>query len=468
MAWISILIMLRVLSGNAYPVRYTSCGIEHELSRSPRRVVTLNQGATEFMLALGLADKMAGTAYLDDYIWPRYATDYVKIPVLSSAYPNETTIMSVSPDFIVASYQSAFRQMYNDPKKGPKGIFNTTVAKCVGEGSEWDGNDKPTCRPQLHSQGIGTYLMADACEDSSLRPVAVSEQTVYEEMRALGGIFKVDVEPMIKEMREDFDGAQQMVASAMHGDPLKAIWIDCVGRCCPVDEGQEPQVFVGAGSGVPNLLMQRAGLSNVFKNVEGNWACVNESKVISANPDVIIVVDASWDTAISKLQWLYGKKELCEVDALKGARFVQIPFSATTLSPRNGPAAHDLAMAAIHVRLGSLTATLESGVGSFSPHQLEVHTQGLTCHMWKEYVVYSDSDSASEAGDQAKDDTDDDDGDKLALGLGLGIGGAFLVMAFCVCVCLLIRSRRKPSSAPNNGEPTFVIGQPVTAEGAKC
>ena len=35
--------------------------------------MTVFQGATEFMLAMGLEDKMVGTAYIDDSIWPRYA-----------------------------------------------------------------------------------------------------------------------------------------------------------------------------------------------------------------------------------------------------------------------------------------------------------------------------------------------------------------------------------------------------------
>ena len=35
--------------------------------------MTVFQGATEFMLAMGLEDKMVGTSYIDDTIWPRYA-----------------------------------------------------------------------------------------------------------------------------------------------------------------------------------------------------------------------------------------------------------------------------------------------------------------------------------------------------------------------------------------------------------
>ena len=52
---------------------YTNCGVRNTLTKTPERVVTIHQGATEFMLAMGLEDKMVGTAYIDDSIWPRYA-----------------------------------------------------------------------------------------------------------------------------------------------------------------------------------------------------------------------------------------------------------------------------------------------------------------------------------------------------------------------------------------------------------
>ncbi|WP_394137162.1 hypothetical protein [Cytobacillus oceanisediminis] len=39
---------------------------------APKRAVSLNQHATEIMLALGLEDSMAGTAFLDDEILLQY------------------------------------------------------------------------------------------------------------------------------------------------------------------------------------------------------------------------------------------------------------------------------------------------------------------------------------------------------------------------------------------------------------
>jgi len=438
----------------AYPITYTSCGVEHVINSKPTRIVTMNQGATEFLLGLGLADHMAGTAYLDDAIWPRYASAYAAIPVLSSSYPNESTLLGANPDFIVASYQSAFRQTYVHSSGSTRGIFsNATIAPCEGSGSEF-GTALPTCRPQLHAQGIGTFLFADACEDRSLRPALVSEDTVYQELRTMGQIFNVNAESIIAEMRQDFDTAAGIVSSGFNGQPLKAVWLDCVGRCCSVPEGQEPQVYVGAGTGPPQLLMQEAGLTNVFGHLDGNWKCVNESDIISAAPDVLIVVDAAWDTALSKITWLYNHSEFCPMDALKGARFVQIPFSASTLGPRNAPAAVDLAMAALHVRTGSLTATRESGVGSFSPTFLQSHIEGLTCTTNPAVLVYTDDE---EEGASAKEDNN------LALGLGLGLGlGIPLILAIIVAAACWYR---KSTTKPGTGG--VVVGRPVDGEGTK-
>ena len=364
------------------------------MDKAPQRVITMTQGATEFLLALGLEKQMVGTAYLDDYIWPQYASQYAKIPVLSSAYPNETIIMSVSPDFMVSNFNSAFRQKYVTDKGKEKGIFSSaTVAPCTGAGGQElgmndQGSNDLTCRKELNSMGIGTYLFEDACEDKSLRPKEVSEAVVYSEMRTLGKIFKTDVEPLIAEMRQDFDSARTMI-SRYTSTPLKAVWLDCVGRCCPVDPGEEPEVFVGAGAGAPAMLMQEAGLSNAFANAEGNWACVKERDVIAAAPDVVIVVDAAWDPAIKKISWLYNHSEFCDMDVIKSARLVQIPFSATSLSPRNGPAALDLARAALHVRMGTVTASGKSGVGFFDASYLGTQTAGLRCSLDMSSVAYA-------------------------------------------------------------------------------
>ena len=155
---------------------YTNCGVTTTLAKTPERVVALHQGSIEFMLAMGLEDKMVGTASMDDEIWPRYKEAYDKIKKLTpSGLPSETEIMAVQPDFIIGAYRSAFAEMRCDAGENCRtddshgGIFSdATVGPCDGENSDYfpAGNASvktsySTCRPQLNANGIGTWLWVD-------------------------------------------------------------------------------------------------------------------------------------------------------------------------------------------------------------------------------------------------------------------------------------------------------------------
>jgi len=358
----------------AYPHTYTNCGVTTTITAPPQRIITMNQGATEFLLGLGLADRMVGTAYLDDAIWPQYESDFNSIPVLSTTYPTEEQIMALNPDFIMGAYNSAFREQYVTSSNQTRGIFsNDTVGPCDGAGSSWGEGVLDTCRPQLHAASIATYLLADACEDTSLRPDTVSEEIVYQELRQLGAIFDVAVESVIDEMLEDFDAATVVLNTIVTDAPLKAMWFDCVG-CCGSHE-----VFVGGGTGAPQMLMTESGLTNAFADLDGNWVCVNRSQIAIAAPDVIVLVDAAWDSVAEKIGWLYNQTELCNLNVLQSARFVNIPFSASTLGPRNGQAALDMARAVANLHIGPSPRS-QSGVNPVDTMTLAADVAGLNCN----------------------------------------------------------------------------------------
>ena len=60
----AIALVLPVTKGLDYPVGITNCGVPSWINAKPNRAVTMNQGTTEIMLALGLHEDMVGTAYL--------------------------------------------------------------------------------------------------------------------------------------------------------------------------------------------------------------------------------------------------------------------------------------------------------------------------------------------------------------------------------------------------------------------
>ena len=51
------------------------------------------------MLQLGLEDKMAGTAFKEEEIYPPLQASYDKVKVLAEKWPSYEVFMSVKPDF---------------------------------------------------------------------------------------------------------------------------------------------------------------------------------------------------------------------------------------------------------------------------------------------------------------------------------------------------------------------------------
>ena len=96
--------------------------------------------------------------------------------------------------------------------------------------------------------------------------------------------------------------------------------------------------------------------------------------------------------AKKKVEKLYNTKEFCKLDAVTRASFVKIPFSATTLSPRNGPAALDLAIVSLHVRLGIKGKFGKSGVDFFDAEDLVKDTAKSLCPLQLKSVPYVASD----------------------------------------------------------------------------
>ncbi|WP_025272086.1 ABC transporter substrate-binding protein [Haloglycomyces albus] len=272
-----------------------NCGVEVSATDVPERVVTMNQAATEIMLALGLEDHLIGTAYLDDAIHPDLADAYADVPVLAEQYPSKEVLYDVEPDFVYGSYESAF----NDDAAGS--------------------------RDDLTSLGIASYLSPSSCMD---RPMEISD--VHGEITDIAALFDITEqgEKLVSDQQTTID---QSAASLTDAD-LTVLWWDnkldspSVGACC----------------GTPAMLMNSLGLDNGFSDVEGSWAEVNWENIIEIDPDVIVAVDAEWSPATEKIDKLHNDPALNELSAVQDDTIVTIPFSATTAGFRNAEAIADL------------------------------------------------------------------------------------------------------------------------------
>lgn len=270
----------------------SACDHTSTVPAAPERAVTLNQGATEVMLALGLADRMAGTAYLDDpEPAPQWAEDYATVPVLSAEYPTHEEVLAAQPDFVYGSYASAF--------------------------------DAEVAGPQadLEADGVASYLSPFGCADEALHPEA-SFEAVWSEVASVAGAFGVD--DRAEELRAAQEAELAGIAEDAAGSGLEVLWYD----------SEEKAPFVGAGEGGPQLVLDAVGATNVFADLPGDWAHASWEKVVAADPDVIVLPDATWSTSEEKIAYLEGDPVLSQLRAVREGAYVTVPFSMTTAGVR--------------------------------------------------------------------------------------------------------------------------------------
>lgn len=277
---------------DAASISLQNCGRTVTLDGPAERAVTLNQGATESALSIGAEGQMVGTAYLDDAIAPQWQAAYAQVPVLDEKdYPSREALLETRPDLVLSSYSSAF-------------------------------DDKAVGSPEsLADLGIAAYVSPFGCRDKAKRP-PVAWDSIATEITDYGTLFgrAPEAAAVVTRMRETLTG----IESAAPAEGKSIFWYDS-GTDTP---------YVGGNAGGPQLIIDAVGGSNVFAGIDGAWADGSWETVLAADPDVIVLADASWDTAEAKKNYLRSDPALKDLTAVRENAFVVVPFSASTPGPR--------------------------------------------------------------------------------------------------------------------------------------
>src|SRR5918997_3739210 len=134
--------------------------------------------ALEMVHALGVSDRVVGTAYLDAQVLPEYAADQAAADYLPEL-PSREALLAANPDFVVSGF--------ND-------LFATTGSESLGT------------RASLRELGVQSWIFsplcpsADGLADEAIDPASVTIENVYADVPDLGRLFGVE------------DGAAQVVA----------------------------------------------------------------------------------------------------------------------------------------------------------------------------------------------------------------------------------------------------------------
>ncbi|MEZ0448598.1 putative F420-0 ABC transporter substrate-binding protein [Cellulomonas sp. ICMP 17802] len=280
------------------PVTLDNCGTTVTVDAPPTKVVTIKSTATEMLLALGLQDVMVGTAFSDGPVPDDEAAAYDKIPVVSDKVPGQEALLALEPDFVYGGWESNF--------------------SADGAGD----------RSTLQGLGIGTYVSPAACKEAGYMPDPLTFDKVDDEIREVASIFGVPdrAEALIAQQKATLESATKPTAGTT------ALWYSS-GSDTP---------YVGAGIGAPQMIMDAAGLTNIFADVHDTWTSAGWEQIVAADPDVIVLVDASWNTAAKKIEMLEANPATNQLTAVKEHRYLTVPFPASEAGVRNADAVKSL------------------------------------------------------------------------------------------------------------------------------
>lgn len=285
-------------SAAGFPVTIDNCGVRTTYDKPPSRVVTIHQHPAELMLALGLKDRMVGTAFPDSAVLPELKKDYEAIPQLAKKEPSFETILEAEPDLVYGGYGSAF--------------------------AENEGRSRKT----LADAGIDTHLNREYCGEKR-----VTMKDTYDEIRTIGTIFGVPdrADKLVTDLQAQVDKA----ATAVKGEARAPVFV--------YDSGDKT-AFTAGGKSLGTELIRLAGGKDVFADLDDVFGDVSWEQVVDRKPEVIAIYDyAGAGSVEQKKKFLLAQPALKDVPAIKKKRFVVLPLTATLVGVRSAYAVEDLA-----------------------------------------------------------------------------------------------------------------------------
>lgn len=260
---------------------------EFKVTAPPKHAVSMSQATTEMMLALGLEDQMAGTAFKEEDIYEPLQQAYAKVPVLAEKWPSYEKLMSVKPDF-VTGWEVPFTK---------RGI----PAK------------------QIEAQHIPIYV------PDSMQSTKADLNTLFNDMETLGDIFgkKDKARTWVDSEKKKLSAVQDKIKNLPH----KKVF---------VFDSEDTDPFT-AFEGYTTNILKMVGADNVMsgKGVDKTWAKTSWENVVAANPDYILIVDygvsiRNDDDYQKKVAKLKANPQLAAVNAVKDNHFIRVKLSEIT------------------------------------------------------------------------------------------------------------------------------------------
>lgn len=294
-----------VAAPTQYPLTLENCRESVTFNAPPKRVVAIGQTQTEILYALGLGDRVVGTAVWFSPVAKSYEAVNAKVKRLADNDPSFEAVLAQEPDLVTAMFEWHV---------GPNGI--------VGK------------RDQFAKVKVPTYVSPTDCvgKDNSgagdgVRTQMFTMELVYRNIREFGQIFDVSdrAEKLVAELKAREDKAVQAVANVKAKDVPVVVWFS--------SRDIKGDGFMAGRNGVPAYILSKLGARNIITTNE-EWPLVGWESIAAANPAVIVTVKMDRrrfpaDDIEQKLDFLKTDPVASKLDAVKNNRIVILDVGAT-------------------------------------------------------------------------------------------------------------------------------------------
>lgn len=194
------------------------------------------------------------------------------------------------------------------------------------------GESKWGSYEMFESKGVNCYTISGTlAEDETV-------ENIYEDIRALGMIFKVEdrAEELIADIQSRIDAVQAAVADVPEEERATVFVLDSFN-------GNE---IYTTSAGLQSNLIELAGAKNATRNMaDSRWFNTSVETLVATNPDFIIFNDYGSQTIEEKMEFVNSNPALQDVTAVKNQAYITIPLVAVMQDVRAASACESFARA---------------------------------------------------------------------------------------------------------------------------
>ncbi|MFF0816178.1 ABC transporter substrate-binding protein [Rhodococcus sp. NPDC003318] len=276
------------------PTALTNCDTTVSLDAPVERAIAVNQPAAELLLSLGVEDRLAGLAFVDDPVLPELEQRASEVFRFDDEFPSFEAVLDRDPDLVYTTFDYTF---------SAEGIAD---------------------RQRFTDLGVATYQSPSECGgQDAVQDSELTLDDLYAEIGDVSTLFGVSErgDALVADLRSRAEAA----ADGIDPSGVTLAWW-YAGTATP---------YIAGCCGAPGIMTREVGAVNAFADSRQLWPEIGWESVLDRDPAVLVLADlgrgGDGDSAEAKIRFLESDPVASRLTAVQNKRYIVI--SGTTMDP---------------------------------------------------------------------------------------------------------------------------------------